>query len=137
MVTNSALINYTFNNVGKQKVRYSIVKKGLFRSYIELSFTTDSGISFIPDIDIVNSKARVPMFYDQRNVLFGIRENGTKIEEMNVGSGSIDIRQDKGSVIVTMPIPRERDLYIKPFIIDPTSKSNTELDKSGGDYKIS
>ena len=137
LVTNSALINYTFNNVGKQKVRYSIVKKGLFRSYIELSFTTDSGISFIPDIDIVNSKARVPMFYDQRNVLFGIRENGTKIEEMNVGSGSIDIRQDKGSVIVTMPIPRERDLYIKPFIIDPTSKSNTELDKSGGDYKIS
>lgn len=138
LVTNSALTNYTFNNVGKQKVKYSIsVKKVLFRSYVELSFTTDSGISSIPDIDIVNNRARVPMFYNQRDVLFGIRENGRKIEEIDVKSGSIDIKQDKGSIIVTMPIPKEKDLYIKPFIIDPTSKANTELSMSGGSYKIS
>lgn len=138
LVTNSALTNYTFNNIGKQKVCYSIsVKKAFFRSYIELSFTTNSGIALIPDIDIVSSRARVPMFYNQRDVIFGIRDNGKKIEEMNVKSGSIDIKQDKGSVIVSMPIPKEKDLYIKPFIIDPTSKANTELSMSGGSYKIS
>lgn len=138
LVTNSALTNYTFNNVGKQKVRYSIsVKKVFFRSYIELSFTTDSGIVSIPDIDIVSSRARVPMFYNQRDVLFGIRDNGKKIEEMNVKAGSIDIKQDKGSVTVTMTLPKEKDLYIKPFIIDPISKANTELSMSGGSYKIS
>ncbi len=138
LVTNSALTNYTFNNEGKQKVRYSIsVKRHLLHSYIELSFTTDSGISSIPDIDIVNSRARVPMFYNQKDVLFGIRENGKKIEEINVKSGSIVIKQNKDSIIVTMPIPKEKDLYIKPFIIDSSSKANTELSMNDGSYKIS
>ena len=136
--TYSPLVNYVFNNSAKQQIKYSItLKKGIIRGKsVEISFTMPNGKSSFPDIDFVCTRNRVAMTYDSKNVIAGLRNNGGTVDEMNLKKGSVKISNVNNGITVKIPVPKESDLYIKPFIVGNSSSASV-LFKETGDFKIS
>ena len=70
-------------------------------------------------------------------VLFGIRNGGKSIQEGTVKAGSIKLKKSANQLIINIPEPKDKDMNIRPFIVDLSMAEQAELMLSGGDYKIS
>ena len=140
LTTNSALATTIFNNVGKLQVKYSINPKRVFFSKsVEIVIDFEKGIDLLPDIDFVGRIRALPMEQNQDGVfvLFGIRNGGKSIQEGTVKAGSIKLKKSANQLIINIPEPKDKDMNIRPFIVDLSMAEQAELMLSGGDYKIS
>jgi len=117
--------DYLYSTMAMQTITYSItVSKPLFgTAQVILDFEADGKMFELPDIDIVSSPGRAPMFKKSAQPFY-----------------AIDAQTVRGSLQVKIPFPKglPRDTHIKAFVRDDALAANFPLKfKLGSNYKIS
>lgn len=116
---------YLFDHSAKRMITYSVsVNKKLFgESSLSLEFEADCREFILPDIEIMSSTGKVPMFKASAQLLY-----------------TIPSQQVRGSVQVKIPIPKTlpKNTYIKAFIKDDSMQRINQLClKQKSSYQIS
>jgi len=117
--------DYLFSNVSKNVITYSIaVEKIIFgNSSVLLEFKAETNSFILPDLEVMSSTGKVPMFKTSANHFH-----------------TIPSQTVNGSVQIKIPLPKglPHDTYIKAFLKDGSFASTNQLKlKLKSNYKIS